>query len=352
MTILPHLSGITGRIVTTARGRFYTLEAGMPDGIPVVFVHGNVASATYWEEMLLALPDGYRGLAPDRRGCGASEMIPIDATRGMRDFSDDLYSLVTTLGLPRFHLIGHSLGGTVAMQYVIDHPEQVRSLTLVAPGSPYGFGGTKDVQGTPCWPDYAGSGAGLVNPELVKRLAEQDRSLDSPFSPRQIFRMRYGKAPFQPAREDVLVDSMLSIAIAEGNYPGDKVLSANWPGLAPGVLGVNNALSPKYCNLSGLVAVHPKPDILWIRGDADEIVSDRSLSDVGTLGAMGLIPGWPGAEIFPSQPMVSQTRDVLEHYAANGGRYTEQVLRDTGHTPYLEKPEEFLAIWLPFLQTH
>lgn len=352
MTNLPHLEGITGRVVATPRGRFYVLEAGAPDGMPVVFVHGNLASATYWEEMMLALPAGYRAIAPDRRGCGGSEALPIDATRGMRDFSADLHSLVETLALEPFHLVGHSLGGAVAMQYVIDHPTRVRALTLVAPGSPYGFGGTKDIAGTPCWPDYAGSGAGLVNPELVKRLAEQDRSLDSPFSPRQIFRARYGKAPFQPAREDVLVDSMLSLAIVEDNYPGDKVASPNWPGVAPGVKGVNNALSPKYCNLSALADVSPRPPILWIRGDIDEIVADRSLSDAGTLGAMGLIPNWPGAEVYPSQPMVSQTRAVLERYQAQGGTYTESVMADVGHTPYLEKPAEFLTIWLPFLQRY
>lgn len=352
MPSLPHLEGIRGRMITTARGRFYTLEAGDSGGVPVVFIHGNVASATYWEEMMLALPAGYYAIAPDRRGCGDSDAIVIDATRGMRDFSDDLHSLIETLQLGTFHLVGHSLGGTVAMQYLIDHAQQVRSLTLVAPGSPYGFGGSKDLVGTPCYLDYAGSGAGLVNPELTKRLKEKDRSTASPFSPRLIFQLRYGKAPFHPAREDILVESMLMTAVAEGIYPGDKALSPNWPGVGPGTTGVNNALSPKYCNVSGLVDVDPKPPILWIRGDADEIVSDASLSDVGTLGALGLLPNWPGRDAFPSQPMVSQTRAVLERYQANGGLFTEHIMTNVGHTPYLEKPDEFLAIWLPFLQAY
>ena len=62
---------------------------------------------------------------------------------------------------------------------------------------------------------------------------------------------------------------------------------------------------------------------------------------MGTLGGLGAIPGWPGADVFPAQPMVSQTRAVLEQYAAAGGQYAECVMTDVGHSPYLEKPDEF-----------
>ena len=58
--------------------------------------------------------------------------------------------------------------------------------------------------------------------------------------------------------------------------------------------GVNNAISPKYCDLSGFAGIGDQPDMLWIRGDADEIVSDASLVDLGNLGALGAVPGWPG----------------------------------------------------------
>lgn len=61
------------------------------------------------------------------------------------------------------------------MQYLIDHPAMLRSLTLIAPVSPYGFSGTKDERGTPCRPDYAGSGAGGVNPEFPKLVQEKTR---------------------------------------------------------------------------------------------------------------------------------------------------------------------------------
>jgi pimeloyl-ACP methyl ester carboxylesterase len=92
-----------------------------------------------------------------------------------------------------------------------------------------------------------------------------------------------------------------------------------------------------------------KPPILWVRGDADMIVSDLSFFDFGGLGQMGFVPGWPGADVFPPQPMVSQTRAVLERYQANGGSYQEVVIADTAHSPHIEKPEAFLAAFLPFL---
>ena len=86
-----------------------------------------------------------------------------------------------------------------------------------------------------------------------------------------------------------------------------------------------------------------KPDILWIHGDSDAIVSDASFFDLNCLGKAGVLPGWPGEETAPLQPMVSQTRAVLEKYAANGGRFTEILLENCGHSPHLEYPDRFIA---------
>ncbi|NJL56042.1 hypothetical protein HC928_13305 [bacterium] len=123
-----------------------------------------------------------------------------------------------------------------------------------------------------------------------------------------------------PDREDALIAAMNSTHLGEDAYPGDAVDSPNWPGKAPGMMGVNNALSPKYAgDVSELTRITPKPPVLWVRGAEDRVVADMSASDPGTLGQMGLIPGWPGAEIYPPQPMIAQTRSVLEAYAANGG---------------------------------
>jgi pimeloyl-ACP methyl ester carboxylesterase len=142
--------------------------------------------------------------------------------------------------------------------------------------------------------------------------------------------------------EDVFVESMLTTAIGPDNYPGDSVPSPNWPGFAPGGRGVLNTMAPQHHDVSGIVALAGKPRILWVRGSKDAIVSDASMFDLATLGQLGAIPGWPGADVAPPQPMVAQTRAVLDAYAAAGGRYREVTL-DCGHSPLIEKPEEFQA---------
>ena len=58
--------------------------------------------------------------------------------------------------------------------------------------------------------------------------------------------------------------------------------------------------------------------MLWVRGSDDQIVSDNSLFDLGMLGSLGAIPGWPGVDVFPPQPMISQTRAVLEKVSGGG----------------------------------
>src|SRR5215211_2767441 len=134
--------GVSSREVSTPRLTTHLLESGSEEGIPVLFVHGNVASSRFFEETLAALPPYYRGLAPDLRGFGRSEPKPVDATRGMRDLSEDLYELIKALGYAeerKVHLLGWSLGGGVVMQYAIDHPEEVASLILSCPIPPTGW---------------------------------------------------------------------------------------------------------------------------------------------------------------------------------------------------------------------
>jgi len=337
------MDGITAQTVTTPRLTTRVLFSGPEEGVPVLFLHGNVSSATWWEEALVGLPSGYRGIAPDQRGFGEAELNKkIDATNGMGDLADDAAALLDYLGISQAHIVGNSLGGMVVWRMLADYPERFLTATLVDTGSPYGFGGTKDVDGTPCYPDFAGSGGGLSNPELVQRMKDGDRSLDSPFSPRSAIRSLLVKPPFIPAREDVLVDSLNSTHIGQQDVPGDAENSPNWPFMAPGKWGATNATSPKYAvDVSKILAAQPKPSLLWVRGSHDLVVSDTAAADPGVLGMMGLIPGWPGAEVFPPQPMLGQTRLVLEKYAVAGGSYQEVVIADTGHLPFIENPEAF-----------
>ncbi|MDJ0752110.1 MAG: alpha/beta hydrolase [Ardenticatenaceae bacterium] len=341
MSSIPTLPGIQSEIIATERLKMHVLSSGPSSGIPVVFVHGNVSSATFWEETMLTLPQGYRAIAPDLRGYGDTEAAPIDATQGLDDMAADIHGLLEQIGMVRYHMVGHSMGGNVLMKYAIHYPAEILSLTLVATGSPYGYGGTKGVDGQPVYDDGAPAGGGTGNPDFIKLLQEKFRGDDNPLAPINVMRQFYFKPPFIAQREQALLSSMLAIQIGEDHYPGDFVPSENWFGVAPGSKGVLNALSGKHYDASGIVDISLKPPILWVRGDADQIVGNLAMFEGAALGSIGAIPGWPGEEECPPQPMIDQIRAVLDQYQANGGRYEEVVITDAGHTPYIEKPIEF-----------
>ena len=326
-------------------------ELGAGDGEVVLFVHGNVSSALFWQQPLLALVEEGRArpLAVDLRGYGDTDPLPVDARRGVRDWADDVAALVETLGVDRVHLVGWSMGAGVVLQYLLDAPSRVASVTLVAPVSPYGFGGTAGPEGRRLAEDGAGSGGGAANPEFVAALAAGDTGAESPTSPRSILRAFYvapGSLPLDPAMEDVFVAAMLSTRTGVDHYPGNSEPSPTWPGVAPGERGVLNTMAPTVMDVSGLAALADKPPVLWIRGDADAIVSDTSAFDLAYLGQLGAVPGWPGDAICPPQPMVAQTRAVLERYTAAGGSYREVVLPGVGHSPHVERPQEFVVALL------
>nr|VFK00301.1 MAG: alpha/beta hydrolase fold [Candidatus Kentron sp. LFY] len=346
MPTIPTLPEIDASTVTTTRITTRVLFSGPDNGIPVLFLHGNLMTGTCWEEVMLDLPMGYRGIAPDQRGYGdADSTKKIDATRGLGDFSDDAVALLDHLGVEKAHIVGHSLGGSVVWRLLMDHPGRFLTATQVAPASPYGFSGTKDVAGTPCHADFAGSGSSFMDPEAIRCLREGDRGMDSPFSPRSMLHTLIVKPPFIPEREEELVSAMLSAHLGEQGYPGDFVPSPNWPYASPGKWGPLNALSLKYTpSVERLYAADPKTTILWVRGIHDLIVSNHSVYDPATAGAQGLLPDWPGTDVYPPQPMEDQIRSVLKSYVAAGGTCREVAL-STGHFPYLEQPAAFNEVF-------
>jgi len=107
----------------------YYLDQG--GGTPIVFIHGNWATSSWWEPLLARLPDGCRGIAYDLRGRGRT--TGPDSNYSIPSLAADLRAFTETLGVEAPHLVGHSLGSAVAMQYALEHPTQVRSLTLLAP---------------------------------------------------------------------------------------------------------------------------------------------------------------------------------------------------------------------------
>src|SRR4051794_27797224 len=337
--------------VATDRLEMQLVESGPQDGIPVVLIHGNLSTGRFYEHLFDGAPPRYRLLAPDMRGFGETERVPLDATRGLRDWADDTAALLTALGITRApHLAGWSTGGAAIAAFALERP--VASLTFIDPVGPYGYGATR-LDGTPHNPDFAGSGGGTANPEFTARLAAGDRSADGDTAPRNVLNRSYWRPGHRepPEREELLLTEILKSETGDDGYPGDMTLSAHWPGVAPGTRGILNALSPKYCNWAGILGLDPKPPVLWTHGTADVVVADGSPWEMGTLGSLGLVPGWPGAEAFPPQPMVSQIREVLERYAAAGGRVESELFEGSGHFPPIDAAERWRALFFGFLES-
>ncbi|MDO5627332.1 MAG: alpha/beta hydrolase [Mobilicoccus sp.] len=361
------LPGISAHDVDTDRLRVRVLtlsgtDLSALDGRRVLLlVHGNVSSSLFYQRLMLALADAAPDLvllAPDLRGYGETEAAPIDATRGLRDHADDLAALMTALGIDTADLLGWSMGGGVVARLAADAPQRVRTLTLQAPVSPFGFGATTDEFGTLATDDAAGTGGGGANPRFVELLAARDvdgngtPAEPEAASPRATLRAVYVAPREEPWEdEDLWVASMCTTRVAPEHYPGDARGSENWPGFSPGTTGVLNSMAPTHCRWDDLVDAPMKPPVLWIHGEADRIISDASGLDLAVLGAAGLIPGFPGADVLPPQPMIVQTRAVLEAYADAGGSYHEISLPGIGHSPHLEAEATVLGALLDHLDT-
>lgn len=97
----------------------------------VVFLHGNFGSWRWWELALQSLPEGVRGIAVTMRGCRGTRGH--NGKYGIDDLADDIGAFVDALRIDRFHLVGHSIGGAIALEYALRFPTRVTGLDLVSP---------------------------------------------------------------------------------------------------------------------------------------------------------------------------------------------------------------------------
>ncbi|MCC7546672.1 MAG: alpha/beta hydrolase [Burkholderiales bacterium] len=101
---------------------------GQPETI--VFCHGLGANALIWRAWAPMLCDSYRMLTFDMRGHGSSSHPPDGAALGLDLLVDDLFAVADAAGADRFHLVGESIGGTLALLAGLRAPERLLSITV------------------------------------------------------------------------------------------------------------------------------------------------------------------------------------------------------------------------------
>lgn len=107
--------------------RLYYEVAG--EGHPLVLIHAGIADSRMWDDQFALFAERYRVVRYDLRGFGKSECPP-----GPYTLRDDLYGLLSFLGMRKTYLIGCSMGGSLAIDFTLEHPDMVGALTPVCAG--------------------------------------------------------------------------------------------------------------------------------------------------------------------------------------------------------------------------
>jgi pimeloyl-ACP methyl ester carboxylesterase len=98
-------------------------------GFPVILLHAGIADSRMWEPQVAAFGEHFDVVRPDERGFGKSELPAMRWSP-----IADLLQIMDSLGLKPAHLVGCSMGASLAIDFALDHPERVSKLVLVGPG--------------------------------------------------------------------------------------------------------------------------------------------------------------------------------------------------------------------------
>jgi pimeloyl-ACP methyl ester carboxylesterase len=122
-------------LATTRQGSLHyeIVDQVAPARVPreaILFHHGIGASAGLWAAWFPALADAHRLVSFDMRGYGRSHIPAADFAWSLEQMVDDLFAVADAAGLQRFHLVGESIGGTVALAAALARPQRIATLTV------------------------------------------------------------------------------------------------------------------------------------------------------------------------------------------------------------------------------
>ena len=124
------IPGFEEKLAEAKGCRLHYLIGGPSDGTPVVLVHGLGGAALNWAELAPLLAERYRVLVPDLPGHGLS--TPLAAVPNLAVFADRVALVAEREGMLPAMLVGHSLGGVVALRLALRRPDDVTGLVLAS----------------------------------------------------------------------------------------------------------------------------------------------------------------------------------------------------------------------------
>ncbi len=143
------------------------------DGPPVVLIHGMLNSSSHWQSVAMELARDHTVIAPDLIGHGDSAAPRGDYSLGAHAAS--IRDLLAAIGIDRASIVGHSLGGGVAMQFFYQFPQRVERLVLISSG---GLGReVSPMLRTAALPGVSGLLSLTIQPRVLEALAVGGRRL-------------------------------------------------------------------------------------------------------------------------------------------------------------------------------
>jgi len=258
---------------------------GNPDAAPILLIHGLGRSLEDWAPQRGLLSAAHRVIAVELPGFGFSD--PLDGPITLPALAEAVQDTLGALGEDRpVHVVGHSMGGAVSMQLLVDHPDRVATLVL---SNSAGFGrGATALMRTLAVP-VLGDGFSRVGARTGLRMFE---------------RTIYGDPSHATA-------ARVEHALAINRRPGYRATMLEAIRLMADFRGVRE---PWRRELLAEVVRHPRPTLaLW--GDRDRISPVSQLEEIGR---------------------------VLPHAS-------RRVFAGAGHLPQVEQPERYAATVLEFL---
>ncbi|MGN1085552.1 MAG: alpha/beta fold hydrolase [Porcipelethomonas sp.] len=103
-------------------------------GEPIILIHGSLSSGNEtFKKQIPFLKSSYRCICPDLRCHGKSKSLNPDWNTKL--LSEDIIEFMNALNIPKAHLIGHSMGGDVAMYCAVNYPDRISSITMLSDGA-------------------------------------------------------------------------------------------------------------------------------------------------------------------------------------------------------------------------